>query len=212
MVTCARCGTENADGNRFCQSCGSVLREAETAHAATLDEPGPIPEWVLPSHVAAPPKPGVKPPRGRPAKFIVLLIAWLGIFLAAPGWGVWTTSSWLREVGPRDYFHTLPTCEETAQSGGGDPSLCAQPDFKERYKKATDDVNDERRRVIVFSAIAYAALALATVILVIAAGLRVWWALGVVISPLNLVVWVWALWRISAYPVRYWAPRENALR
>jgi hypothetical protein len=209
MVTCARCGTENESGNRFCQSCGSALgADARSGPTVMLDEPPPaIPEWVIPSPVGTPPKAEPKIPRGRAAKFVLLLLVWLGVFFAAPAWGIWSTSTFLRDVGVAEYFHALPTCEDSAQAAGEDPALCGQPDVQSRYRAASQDVHDERRRALVFASISFGGLALATLVLVMAAGLRPWWALGVFVSPLNLVVWVWALWRVAAWPVRYWAPR-----
>ena len=59
-VTCARCGTQNPDGNQFCQACGTPL--AVTAFA------GP-PVTALPGPPAAPPPPppGYQSPYYQPS-------------------------------------------------------------------------------------------------------------------------------------------------
>src|SRR3979409_552238 len=46
-VTCARCGTQNPDGNQFCQACGTPLAVAVA----------PPPATALPGPPAAPPPP-----------------------------------------------------------------------------------------------------------------------------------------------------------
>lgn len=221
MMTCPSCGTENPEGNRFCIGCGTALdvpaavasapaprpaREAVTM----IEEPSvAIPDWVFPARIGTSPAAEPKPARGRTVKFVLLLLVWLGVFGAAPGWGIWSTSPFLREVGPSDYFRSIPTCEQSARAAGEDPSVCSQPDVQAKYRTAAEQVRAERHRVLAFSAIGFGALAMATLVLVLAAGLRPWWAFSVVFSPLNLVVWVWALWRIAAYPVRYWERRSR---
>ena len=49
-VTCARCGTQNPDGNQFCQACGTPL-------AVAAAQPG-APASTLPGPPPAPPPPG----------------------------------------------------------------------------------------------------------------------------------------------------------
>ena len=51
-VTCARCGTQNPDGNQFCQACGTPL-------AVAVAPPQPAPPSTLPG-----PPPGAPPPPG----------------------------------------------------------------------------------------------------------------------------------------------------
>lgn len=53
-VTCARCGTQNPDGNQFCQACGTPLAMASAAPAAAI--PQGVPQAVPPQ---GPPPPGV---------------------------------------------------------------------------------------------------------------------------------------------------------
>ena len=46
-VTCARCGTQNPDGNQFCQACGTPLAVAAAqpgAAASSLPRPAPAPQ------------------------------------------------------------------------------------------------------------------------------------------------------------------------
>ena len=51
-VTCARCGTQNPDGNQFCQACGTPL-------AVAAGQPGaPAPASALPGPPPAPAPPG----------------------------------------------------------------------------------------------------------------------------------------------------------
>lgn len=207
MVKCARCGTENAAGNAFCQSCGSTLTESDAVRTATLEEPAvSIPDWVFPSRVGEKAGAGQKAPPGRVWKFALLLVAFLGIFVVAPGLGIWKTSPFLREIGIGDYFSRLPSCEESARAAGEDPVLCQQTEQQVAFRIATKEVRDERYRNVWFAATGAGVLALATLLLVLAAGLRPWWAFAVIVSPLNLFVWGWAAWRLSAWPVRTWEP------
>ena len=57
-VTCANCGTQNPDGNRFCQSCGKPLAAAPVG-ATAAPPAGPIP---APAPAAAPGGPPMPPP------------------------------------------------------------------------------------------------------------------------------------------------------
>jgi hypothetical protein len=51
-VTCARCGTQNPDGNQFCQACGTPLAVAAVQAAPAAPSP------LLPGPPPAPPPPG----------------------------------------------------------------------------------------------------------------------------------------------------------
>jgi len=55
-LTCGRCGTQNPDGNAFCQACGTQL-VATTWAAPTAPPPSPVPAVV-----PAGPPPGAPPP------------------------------------------------------------------------------------------------------------------------------------------------------
>ncbi len=210
MVQCARCGTENKSAAKFCVSCGSALAATgETLRIATLEEPPvSVPDWVFPSRLTEQPVERPRPSGWRAVKFLALTLAFFGVFLALPGYTIWATSSALREVGIMEYFKELPTCEESARAAGQDSSVCADPDVRTRFDLGTEQVKSERNRVLAFAGTAYAALAMGTLLLAMAAGLRPWWALGVLVSPLNLIVWFWALWRASALPLRPWERRR----
>jgi hypothetical protein len=60
-VTCARCGTQNPDGNQFCQACGTPLAVAATQPAAP---PSPLPG---PPAATPPPPPGYQSPYYAPS-------------------------------------------------------------------------------------------------------------------------------------------------
>jgi hypothetical protein len=89
-LTCARCGTQNPDGNAFCQACGTQLVASATWAAPTAPPPAP-PTWAAPTGpppgpatwaaptapvpapttwaapTAPPPSPPTGPPPGAPA-------------------------------------------------------------------------------------------------------------------------------------------------
>src|SRR5437879_1758311 len=54
-VTCARCGTQNPDGNQFCQACGTPLAVAAAPPSAPSALPGP-------PAAPPPPPPGYQSP------------------------------------------------------------------------------------------------------------------------------------------------------
>lgn len=57
-LTCARCGAQNIDGNRFCQVCGTPLGAATPgvpAPAAVAAPAGPVNAYASPPGFAAPP-------------------------------------------------------------------------------------------------------------------------------------------------------------
>ena len=65
-VICARCGTQNPDGNQFCQSCGTPL----TARPSAVAAPPPAPIGAPPTAYASPPiasPPGYSSPYYAPA-------------------------------------------------------------------------------------------------------------------------------------------------
>jgi len=59
-VTCANCGTQNPDGNKFCQSCGKPLAAAPVG-AAGAPPPAPIPTPTQISTPTAAPAPSAMP-------------------------------------------------------------------------------------------------------------------------------------------------------
>ncbi|TMB96899.1 MAG: zinc ribbon domain-containing protein [Chloroflexi bacterium] len=66
-LTCARCGTQNPDGNAFCQACGTQL--VATAWAAPTAAPGTPP--------AGAPPPNWAPPQGPPPQSAQPAAPWL---------------------------------------------------------------------------------------------------------------------------------------
>jgi len=64
-MTCARCGAQNPDGNRFCNSCGTPLvpSTAQTPAVAVGASAGAPPTWIAP----APAAPPAAPPAAAPA-------------------------------------------------------------------------------------------------------------------------------------------------
>src|SRR5665213_2535620 len=65
MATCARCGTQNPDGNQFCQACGTPLAVAAPAMSAPLPPPPGSPA-PLPGPPPGPP-PGYQSPYYAPS-------------------------------------------------------------------------------------------------------------------------------------------------
>ena len=59
-VTCARCGTQNPDGNQFCQACGSPLAVVAEPPGVQATPPPP----AAGAYSAAPPGPPPGPPAG----------------------------------------------------------------------------------------------------------------------------------------------------
>src|ERR1700720_3604638 len=60
-VTCARCGTQNPDGNQFCQACGTPLA---VAAAQPFSPPSALPG---PPAAPPPPPPGYQSPYYAPS-------------------------------------------------------------------------------------------------------------------------------------------------
>src|SRR2546422_476907 len=63
-VACAKCGTQNPEGNQFCQNCGTPLAAAAPSAAPPAPAPpAPAPMAPPPAVAAAPPPaPGAPPP------------------------------------------------------------------------------------------------------------------------------------------------------
>jgi hypothetical protein len=57
-LTCARCGTQNPDGNQFCQACGTPLAVAPAQPAPGANPFPPPPGSALPGPPQVPPAPG----------------------------------------------------------------------------------------------------------------------------------------------------------
>jgi hypothetical protein len=65
-VTCARCGTQNPDGNQFCQACGTPL--AMAAPPAVMSPPvAPVPGAPLPGTLPGPPPGAYQSPYYAPS-------------------------------------------------------------------------------------------------------------------------------------------------
>jgi hypothetical protein len=167
-----------------------------------------IPEWVLPGPppAAARDKRGEIPP-GRAVRFVLLLVAWIALFHVLPAFTIYSTSPGLKEAisaGSLGDYVDPPTCRETAEALQQDATSCADPNFSESFARATSALRSERNRIVAIFALAWGMLAIALLVLIMGAGLRAWWWLGIFATPVVLFVEGWALWRLSAYPVRYW--------
>jgi hypothetical protein len=187
---------------------------AEAADQVRMRRPVPaerIPDWVLPPPLEtvrrAPPPEAPRAGR-RTALFVPLLVVWLAVFYALPGWTIWSTSPQLQAAAKAgslpDYFGTLRSCTETAVAQGQPATVCSDPTVKARYDDAVDALRTERRRVEAFFGIVFAAVAVAFFVLLAAAGISLWWWFGVLVFPVAVAVEVWGLWRLSAHPIRYW--------
>jgi len=186
---------------------------AEAAAEVRLRRPAPIetvPDWVVPPPLDAKPVLRPEPPAAgrRTLVLVPLLVAWIAVFYAFPAWTIWSTSPELRHAQRSsalvDYFRSLPSCEESAGASGQPANICSDPAVKASYNNAVARIRSERRRVEAFAGIIAAAAGLAFLLLLMAAGVRLWWWFAILVSPLSLIVQIWAMWRLSAYPVRYW--------
>src|SRR5437879_2312059 len=65
-IACANCGTQNPDGNKFCQSCGKPLVAAPVGAAAGPAAAAPTPPPTAAAPTAAPPAAGAPPPGYSP--------------------------------------------------------------------------------------------------------------------------------------------------
>lgn len=169
-----------------------------------------IPEWVLP----APPAPvrdtRAQIPAGRGVRFVLLLVAWIGLFHALPLFTIWSTSPGLQEAirsGVYDDYLSPPSCPDAADALGQDAALCSDPNFAQSFERATAALRSERNRVLAFLGLTWGMLAIAFLVLVMGAGLRGWWWFAILVAPLAWFVEGWAMWRLSAFPVRYWEKR-----
>jgi hypothetical protein len=126
-VTCARCGTQNPDGNQFCQACGTPL-------AVAAIQP-PAPPTALPGPPAAPPPPppgyqspyyapsavGPQPPVHRtPWTLIIAAIVVLVLLMAGCGTAIAVLGS--RNSGSTHAAGILPS-----PSPAGTPSPVGNP-------------------------------------------------------------------------------------
>src|ERR1700674_849572 len=93
-VTCARCGTQNPDGNQFCQACGTPLAVAAVQAAPAAPSPvlpgpppaPPPPPGVYQSPYYAPGAVGPQPPVHRtPWMIIIAAIVVLVLIMAGAG-------------------------------------------------------------------------------------------------------------------------------
>ena len=186
---------------------------AEAAAEVRLRRPAPIetvPDWIVPPPLDAKPVARPEPPSAgrRMLVLVPMLIAWIAIFYVVPAWAIWSTSPELRQAQRTsslvDYFRSLPSCAESAGESGQPANICSDPAVKASYNTAVSRIRSERRRVEAFIGITAAAAALTFLILLMATGLSLWWWFAILVSPLSLIVEIWAMWRLSAYPVRYW--------
>ena len=148
-VTCARCGTQNPDGNRFCMSCGTPLVPAASVAAAAPPPPAAAP---------MPPGPGYAPPPGYQSPYyaappgtgapvvhrtpwvliisivvgVVLILGAIGTIVALAGGHKNTQSAGLQSIsspspisspsaGQTPEASPSPTSQPSQPSGGGQP-------------------------------------------------------------------------------------------
>jgi hypothetical protein len=129
-VICARCGTQNPDGNQFCQACGTPL-----AVAAPPAPPPPAPPSALPGPPPGPPPPpgayqspyyqpsavGPQPPVHRtPWTLIIAAIVVLVLVMAGCGTAIAVLSN--RAAGNQGASGILPS-----PSPAGTPSPVTSP-------------------------------------------------------------------------------------
>jgi len=125
-VTCARCGTENPDGNQFCQACGTPLAVAAAPPAPGAVLPGPPPGPPPPqagyqSPYYAPSAVGPQPPVHRtPWILIISAIVVLVVLMAGCGTAIAVFSN--RASGQGNSPGLLPS-----PSPAGTPSPVASP-------------------------------------------------------------------------------------
>jgi hypothetical protein len=125
-VTCARCGTQNPDGNQFCQACGTPLAVAAAPPAPGAVLPGPPPGPPPPqagyqSPYYAPSAVGPQPPVHRtPWILIISAIVVLVVLMAGCGTAIAVFSN--RTSGHGNSPGLLPS-----PSPAGAPSPVASP-------------------------------------------------------------------------------------
>src|SRR5216683_3113093 len=83
-LTCARCGTQNPDGNSFCQACGTPL-----AAVAPRPPMGPPPDLPPPTYQSPyyAPVPGVYQPPIHRTPWVLIISAVLGLLVIMAGGG-----------------------------------------------------------------------------------------------------------------------------
>jgi zinc-ribbon domain len=125
-VTCARCGTQNPDGNQFCQACGTPLAVVAAPPAPGAVLPGPPPGPPPPqagyqSPYYAPSAVGPQPPVHRtPWILIISAIVVLVVLMAGCGTAIAVFSN--RASGQGNSPGLLPS-----PSRAGTPSPVASP-------------------------------------------------------------------------------------
>jgi zinc-ribbon domain len=125
-VTCARCGTQNPDGNQFCQACGTPLAVAAAPPAPGAVLPGPPPgpppqQAGYQSPYYAPSAVGPQPPVHRtPWILIISAIVVLVVLMAGCGTAIAVFSN--RASGQGNSPGLLPS-----PSPAGTPSPVASP-------------------------------------------------------------------------------------
>src|SRR6267378_5611279 len=128
-VTCARCGTQNPDGNQFCQACGTPLAvavaappaAAPTAPAMPGPPPMPPPPGAYQSPYYAPSAVGPQPPVHRtPWVLIISAIVVLVLLMAGCGTAIAVLSNRGTTTGPSNGILPSP-------SPAGTPSPTSNP-------------------------------------------------------------------------------------
>ena len=125
-VTCARCGTQNPDGNQFCQACGTPLAVAVAPPATGAVLPAPLPapppaQAGYQSPYYAPSAVGPQPPVHRtPWMLIISAIVVLVVLMAGCGTAI-------AVFGNRTSGHASSSGLLPSPSPAGTPSPVASP-------------------------------------------------------------------------------------
>lgn len=162
-VTCARCGTQNPDGNRFCTSCGTPLVPTSGPPAATtaVAPPPPPPTYQSP-YYAPPPGTGAPIVHRTPWMMIisivvgaVLIVGAIGTVLAltlghhsttASDFSAPSSPSPLASPSPGQTPTPLPSSRPTPSTGGGqrvsnDSETVAVPDGWQVLNKDANSIS-----------------------------------------------------------------------
>jgi hypothetical protein len=143
-MICARCGTQNPDGNQFCQACGTPLVGAAAAPiGATAASPFPTPATpVGPAYIAAPfgtpppyqtpyyaPTPAAPQPQIHRTPWVLMISVIVGLIVVMAGGGVVLGATGLGPLASQDRSAQPLTSPSPAATpgAGGSPSPSPSP-------------------------------------------------------------------------------------